>query len=133
MAIGKIKMVGKKPVFEITRKPRDMGLRRKKEKPNKTVAKSIRKSNKKDYLSYNDKDDRRTLHWLGHLNNSESFSNLRAQGLKPEDFKGDHPDTVKGRRDYAHYLENVDADQDLYKYLMGTTGGNGEHKKGGKK
>ena len=127
MSIGKIKMVGKKPVFEITRVPRDMGKRRKKEKPNKTVAKSMRKSYKKEYLHYGDKDFER------HLTRSESFSNLHAQGLKPEDFVGDHPDTVKGRKDYAHYLENVDADQKLYKYLMEATGGNGEHKKGGKK
>ena len=129
MSIGKIKMVGKKPVFEITRVPRDMGKRRKKEQPNKTVAKSMRKSAKKTYLDPNNKDDKRTLHFNRHLTNSESFSKLRAQGLKPEDFVGDHPDTVKGRKDYGHYLENVDADQDLYKYLMGTTGGNGEHKK----
>ena len=63
-------------------------------------------------------------HWKRH----EGWTNLysTAHRHKENDLRL-IPDSKHIEDGYKHYIKNVDADKDLYDYLMKSTGGNGEH------
>lgn len=145
MSIGKIKMKGTKPVMEVTKVPRDTEEFEKVEIPNPTVQKAINKVNNKiptiqttegwkwkinyDAETPSKKDMERYNHWMRHKNGSAFYSNLNKQGITPKDVDDAKVITSEPTRGYKHYKENVDADKELYDYLMDATGGNGEKKK----
>ena len=144
MSIGKIKMHGTKPVMEVTKTPRDTQEFEKVEIPNPTVAKSISKSTNKyptintengekwlgkinkDAPSPTEKDIDRACHFKRHTKRTALYSSWNRAGFGANDgmMLDPHNELYKG---YKHYKENVDADKDLYDYLMKSTGGNGEH------
>ena len=145
MSIGKIKMHGTKPVMEVTKTPRDTGEFEKIEQPNKAVQSAINKfTNKIQSFRTSDnqtkfklnpkgempteKDAKRFRHWTQHANRTADYSSLNRDGITPKDMGKDPYFVAKGYTGgYKHYKENVDADKDLYDYLMKSTGGNGEH------
>lgn len=141
MSIGKIKMHGTKPKLEVTKTPRDTDEFEKVEIPNPTVQKSITKVQAR-YPSFWTQDNRyhesinrnapevtgkdmdRYNHWKKH----EGWTNVyREAHRNKEDDLRLIPESKHHERAYKHYTENVDADKDLYDYLMKTTKGNGEH------
>lgn len=141
MSIGKIKMKGTKPVMEVTRPPKGTEEFEKVEIPNKKVSKALAKmeakygvehswEEQKNLPSPTDKEFHIASHFDYHVGKSADYGRMYKKGMKPEDIKSDGSELMERyKKGYTHYVENVDADKKLYDWLMGTTGGNGEHNK----
>ena len=74
-----------------------------------------------------EKDAKRFRHWTQHDNRTAYYSSLNKAGITPKDLEDGSVIAQGYTGGYKHYKENVDADKDLYDYLMKSTGGNGEH------